>query len=895
MEDFNIKVQNFRFNVMQLNRNYSILTPLTLLYLQHKGYLQLVKSKSKGIIDSSESGFFIANRDLTNLERESNMESLKATHEELIDYNNGILVYAIIAVIPETEPLYTTITQAISYIKEAIDRVKEVVYRKQFAELVQSYELRDLFDFYDYLCKNTFEEEDIKEFSNTLFDIFLDNNVYSSCYGGLNKKEHNEITKLMLYILGAKNGCMIHPYAGPANIVSYINDCTYYSAGYSDEHMDYALAYDIYAKIHGIRANFSTMEIPYELADFTANYVFHDNISTDALWMWNTIFHTVANDARGVFLISTSTLSRIRQYFNEEQLTHIASYKLSHIIFIKSDLAIVVIKENKKNNSYITIVDETDSPQISSERMLNDIRHSKRCYKLNIEEFNKENFKLDINNIIGNINREKIIKEKEAIQLKDILSSNIIHRLWGSPSYDYYIASVHVQDYSKFLPYYTIEYGNLVDITESEAKQYKYVRLLIELKNRKLYQPKILAYDSLDGLKISGNIKMFTVNENIVDIKYLVKEMTEEYFINQIFPTQADLTNINNINIKDCYIKIPHNGTRTPLERQKILLNAKKMEFIDKLLRSYDYDVEKIVSGKKAGWLKNGSTLLEGRYNIVKRLGNGGFGKTYKATRKNEDGSNTIVAIKEFFDQNLQKRERGTNNVLCLSKDIKDITVVRNKFFTEAEKIKNFADCENIIKVYDVFDENNTSYYSMEYIEGKNLHDYIKKHGVLKEKEAIKIIKGVANALKRMHSDRMLHMDIKPKNIMIGKDRRVVLIDFGGAHKYNISSQDNSTFARIGSPGFTPPELASSVSFSPTYDIYSLGATLYYILTGITHEDVSEGSRQLNSENIGIMQYPPLGINISEETKKCMEKSLAYLSKERQQSIDEFLAMLPCE
>jgi serine/threonine protein kinase len=229
---------------------------------------------------------------------------------------------------------------------------------------------------------------------------------------------------------------------------------------------------------------------------------------------------------------------------------------------------------------------------------------------------------------------------------------------------------------------------------------------------------------------------------------------------------------------------------------------------------------------------------------------------------------------------------------LCLSKDIKDIDVVRNKFFKEAEKIRSFSDCENIIKVFDVFDENNTSYYTMEYIDGDNLHDYVERHGPFGEKEAIRIIKGVANALKRIHYDRILHMDVKPKNIMISKEGRVVLIDFGGAHKYNISPQYNTTLAGIASPGFTPPELASSVRFSPPYDIYSLGATLYYMLTKSFYSHYSEDSTRKCENGKHHMQCS-WASGVSEETNRCIEKSLSYLPKDRPQSIDEFLAMLP--
>lgn len=113
-------------------------------------------------------------------------------------------------------------------------------------------------------------------------------------------------------------------------------------------------------------------------------------------------------------------------------------------------------------------------------------------------------------------------------------------------------------------------------------------------------------------------------------------------------------------------------------------------------------------------------------------------------------------------------------------------------FMTEAMKIKELHS-ENIIKVFDVFDENNTCYYTMEYIDGNSLHDNVKnkKSKRLSEDEAIKIIRKVANALSEMHNKDIYHLDVKPENIMIAKDGRVVLIDFGAAHCPKDISHDN--------------------------------------------------------------------------------------------------------
>lgn len=712
-------------------------------------------------------------------------------------------------------------------------------------------------------------------------------------YKGIDQTGCDELNNLMLELLTIDKKdeyTIAHPQAGPINFINHVKNYNYI-ATFKD--FRFLCVYQILFEITKKNANVLYADGDgIEIEKFDADHILIDDISI-GFDIWQPISDTAYSKERGIFLVESDALYEIKNKNKGIDGIDLLNHHIDTIVFLPKGLSIISVCKQKSSKN-VSLIDETRYAKIDCALTLNDIVNGENSYTLTDEEYTAPDFVFELNRILGK-RAIKVAAKKNfnSIQLGELLSpSNEIGVMLNRRELDFFD-----HDFTPFHPYYIAENGIVVNKSEAEArKKGNKCVLLLDLLSKHKFQPKMLFYDKFAYTLAMFGAFAFTVREDIVNLNYLVNEMNKQYFIDQIFPSNDYVyVSVDWEYLSKCRIYIPDSSdTTTPIERQRLLLNADKMEFIDKLLRSYDYDVEKIVNGEKGGWLKNGSTLFEGQYEIVKPLGNGGFGKTYKAIRINEDGSKTIVAIKEFFDEELQRREKGSNNVLCLSKDIKDITVVRNKFFKEAEKIRNFSDCENIIKVNDVFDENNTSYYSMEYIDGENLNDYIQKHGVLEEKEAVRIIKGVANALKRMHSDRMLHMDVKPKNIMISKEGRVVLIDFGGAHKYNISSQDNSTFARISSPGFTPPEPASSVRFSPPYDIYSLGATLHYMLSGAVYDIYSENSQQGSKDSGNPMQYP-FADNVSEETNKCKAKSLEFLPKDRQQNIDEFLAMLPGE
>ena len=233
--------------------------------------------------------------------------------------------------------------------------------------------------------------------------------------------------------------------------------------------------------------------------------------------------------------------------------------------------------------------------------------------------------------------------------------------------------------------------------------------------------------------------------------------------------------------------------------------------------------------------LKNGAVLQGGRYRIEKTLGQGGFGITYLAI---QSGLNRKVAIKEFFMKEHCNRDAETSHVSVPSIGSRELVErFKAKFIKEAQMISEYRH-PNIVNIYDVFEENGTAYYVMEYHDGGSLSSLDLPLSV---DEASGYIRQIASALSVLHENKTMHLDIKPSNVLLDKDGKVVLIDFGvSKHCDDAGKPTTSTPGGI-SYGYAPIEQysQSTLEFSPTIDIYALGATLYKLLTGVTPPDAS--------------------------------------------------------
>ena len=228
-------------------------------------------------------------------------------------------------------------------------------------------------------------------------------------------------------------------------------------------------------------------------------------------------------------------------------------------------------------------------------------------------------------------------------------------------------------------------------------------------------------------------------------------------------------------------------------------------------------------------------------YTIVRTLGQGGFGITYLVESRVVIGglSATIrFAIKELFLQVLCERGADAVSVSYPNSAKTEVSNALRAFVSEAGRLQRLGiQHDNIVKVGDVFEANNTAYYVMEYLDGVSLAEYVRQRGRLNFAQAQALLQPVYEAVAVLHRNSVAHYDIKPQNIMIvNRDGRehAVLIDFGLAKHYDGQGQATSSLATSGyTPGYAPVEQYTGIHrFSPAADVYALAATMTFCLTG---------------------------------------------------------------
>lgn len=273
------------------------------------------------------------------------------------------------------------------------------------------------------------------------------------------------------------------------------------------------------------------------------------------------------------------------------------------------------------------------------------------------------------------------------------------------------------------------------------------------------------------------------------------------------------------------------------------------------------------------------SELQHGKYHIESVLGSGGFGNTYLAIHV---ALGRKVAIKEFFMKDYCERDEITSSVIIPTEGTRQIVErYKLKFLKEAQMIASLKN-EHIIQIHDIFEENNTAYYVMEYVNHGSLKDIVERKGALVESKAIKYINQIADALSYLHSRNILHLDIKPSNVLIDDDDKVILIDFGISKHYDSDGGQTSTTPAGISKGYAPIEQyqqGSVSTFSPSTDVYSLGATFYFILTGETPPEASIIYEDGLSGNIN---------GFRSSVREAILKAMAPRRKDRFQSIVDF-------
>lgn len=207
-----------------------------------------------------------------------------------------------------------------------------------------------------------------------------------------------------------------------------------------------------------------------------------------------------------------------------------------------------------------------------------------------------------------------------------------------------------------------------------------------------------------------------------------------------------------------------------------------------------------------ASVLPVGTTLQMGKYRIVRFIASGGFGNTYEVINVEFEER---MAMKEFFMRGVNEREDDSVSVSVSNADNKhQFEVQKEKLKKEARRLRRLHN-ENIVKVHDLFEENGTVYYVMDYIDGESLSKRLKRTSKpLSEDEVWNILPQLLKALDEVHRNGIWHLDIKPANIMVDSHGKALLIDFGASKQLRSSegySVSTST-AMCYTPGYAPME-----------------------------------------------------------------------------------------
>lgn len=288
--------------------------------------------------------------------------------------------------------------------------------------------------------------------------------------------------------------------------------------------------------------------------------------------------------------------------------------------------------------------------------------------------------------------------------------------------------------------------------------------------------------------------------------------------------------------------------------------------------------------------LQVGSLLQGGKYRIDAIIGEGGFGNTYKAT--NTEFQETI-ALKEFFIRGMTERDETTSNVSVSNVTNTDsFQQQKDKFKKEARRLRQF-DNPHIVRVHDMFEENGTAYYVMDFIDGESLSDRMKRTGKpLSDAEVRKFLPQILAALKCMHDAGLWHLDLKPANIMVDKADNAKLIDFGASKQMDSQNGGAQTKTAVAyTSGYAPREQMelNYENLGPWTDIYALGATLYALLTMKKPPVPAEIDDDESADKHVALPFPDC---VGNELRALVLRMMNTNRKRRPQNVDVLIAAL---
>ena len=237
-------------------------------------------------------------------------------------------------------------------------------------------------------------------------------------------------------------------------------------------------------------------------------------------------------------------------------------------------------------------------------------------------------------------------------------------------------------------------------------------------------------------------------------------------------------------------------------------------------------------------------TLVADRYEILEVIGQGGFGITYKAYDSVLD---VPVAIKEYYPSGIASRyhEQSLDVQVGGSENRRLFEEGKKKFLEEARILARFSEDPNVVGVRNFFEDNQTVYIVMQYLQGESLKEYIEKNGKISFDEAYRLLRPVMQSLGRIHAAGLIHRDISPSNLIRMRTGKVKLIDFGTAREY--STDGDKSLSIVLKPGYAPAEQYQTHGLQgPWTDVYALCASIYKLITEITPENSL--NRMVNDE-----------------------------------------------
>lgn len=273
--------------------------------------------------------------------------------------------------------------------------------------------------------------------------------------------------------------------------------------------------------------------------------------------------------------------------------------------------------------------------------------------------------------------------------------------------------------------------------------------------------------------------------------------------------------------------------------------------------------------------------LQKGKYRVDSILGVGGFGITYRCTNMD---TGEICAIKEYMPEAIADRDQN-GCVVPEEGRTKAYLHGKKRFIEEADILMSMKEIPSVVQVWEVFEENNTAYYVMEFLQGKTLKQLTRAMGgKLPFYTACEAVIKAGTALDQVHRQAgIFHRDISPENLMVMPDGEIKIIDFGSAKSMSVS--ENQQFSVVLKPGFAPPEqYASNMSQGSFTDVYAMAGTFYYIASGMM---IPSAPDRLMGAQVEALDH--LVLECSEATAMAVDAALNLDAKFRTQTMWEFI------